>query len=266
MSDKNTIMNTKLFRRKEKGFNQRDSARFIKNLSIVLLLLIFGLTLFSSVMALPVGPSLTFNSTTNSTPRPAVAITTAGGTFTTLVLNATSQTYRWKAYVGNVSGKLALADATNKSIFDWSVTSVTGEVYATRSNVAIDWSSISCADTALINNEDTYMNMSLVSPDSINKTFNNTIHRSFYVGTVNIPSSSCRAIATYVNGSAQIPSENAAFQEILLKDGLSNLIFTTLVNSSTFGYNNQKYDFQMILPENEYNPTPTNYYLYVELI
>lgn len=246
--------------------NKRRENTFVKNLSTLILLFMLGLTIFSSVVALPVGPSILFNSTTNATVRPAAAITTAGGTFTTLLLNTTAQTYRWKAYVGNVSGKLTLADATNKSIFDWTVTSVTGEIYATRSNTAIDWASVVCADNTLIGNEDSYMNMSIAGPDTINKTFNNTVHKTFFVGTTKIQNSTCRAIATYVNGAPQTPSENAVFQEILLKDASSNLIYTTLVNSSTIGYNNQRYDFQMILAENEYNPTPTNYYLYVELI
>jgi hypothetical protein len=237
-----------------------------RTMFVIFMIILLGLTILSNVTALPVGPTITFNSTTNATIRPAVAITTAGGTFTTLLLNTTGQTYRWKAYVGNISGKLALADATNKSIFDWTVTSVSGEVYATRSSTAIDWSTVGCANSSIINNEDIVMNMSLTSPDTINKTFNNTIHKTFYVGTTRISNSTCRAIATYVNGTAQTPSENSVFQEILLKDGSSNLIYTTLVNASTLGYNNQRYDFQMILAENEYQATPTNYYLYVELI
>jgi len=44
---------------------------------------------FKCVMAIPVGPTITFNSSTNATPRSAVSITTAGGSFTTLVLNTT---------------------------------------------------------------------------------------------------------------------------------------------------------------------------------
>jgi len=243
-----------------------------KSIKILFMLFIFSLlglafisTMISPASAVPVGPVITFNSTTNSTPRPAATITTAGGTFTTLILNTTGQTYRWKAYVGNVSGKLTLADATNTSIFDWSVTSVTGEIYATRSNSLVDWSSVGCADAALIDDEDEFMNMSLGSPDTINRTFNNTVHKAFYVGTTNIANGTCRAIATYVNGVAQTPSQNAVFQEVLLKDSSSNLIYTTLVNSSTIGYNNQRYDFQMILAENEHQTVPTTYYLYVEL-
>jgi hypothetical protein len=247
----------------EKNFSKLE---IVKGLLTILLLFILLISIVPNAVAIPVGPNVTYNSTSNATLRPAVAITTFGGSFTTLLLNTTGQTYRWKAYVGNITGKLTLADATNKSIFDWSVTSVTGEVYATRSTTALDWSTISCADNTLINNEDIFMNMSLNGPDTINKTFNTSIHKSFYVGSTRIANSSCRAIATYINGTSQSSSENALFQEILLKDGSSNLVYTTLVNSSNIGYNNNMYDFQMILAENEYQATPTTYYLYVELI
>ncbi|MGV8141651.1 MAG: hypothetical protein ACP5NW_04390 [Candidatus Woesearchaeota archaeon] len=254
--------------RSSEWMEKEGKHKLAKVLFVTAILILFGANLLSSitdVLAAPVGPVITFNSTTNATPRPAAAITTAGGTFTTLVLNTTSQTYRWKAYVGNVTGRLILADASNTSIFDWSVTSVTGEVYATRSNTAIDWTSVSCADDALIDAEDLFMNMSLTSPDTINKTFNETIHRAFYVGATRISGSTCRAISTYVNGTRQTPTVNSVFQEILLRDGSSNLIYSTLMNESAFGYNNQRYDFQMILAENEYQPNPTTYYLYVEL-
>ncbi len=246
--------------------NEEKQKLLAKNIFTILLVIMLGLTILSNATAIPVGPTILFNSTSNATQKPAAAITTAGGSFTTLLLNTTGQTYRWKAYVGNVSGKLALADATNISIFDWTVTIVTGEVYATRSSAAVDWTTMSCADPTLIDNEDTFMNMSLTSPDTINNTFNRTIHKSFYVGATRIANSTCRSVATYVNGVAQAPTENAVFQEILLKDGSSNLIYTALMNESTIGYNNQRYDFQMLLAENEYNPTPTTYYLYVELI
>lgn len=239
--------------------------RLSQILFTVLLISLFGIALISTATAVPIGPAVIYNSTTNSTPRPAAAITTAGGTFTTLTLNTTGQTYRWKAYIGNVSGKLVLADATNTSIFDWSVTSVTGEVYATRSSSSIDWTTVSCAGNALINNEDVSMNMSIISPDTINNTFNNTVHKGFYVGGTWVQNNTCRAIATYVNGVAQTPSQSAVFQEVLLTDSSSNLIYTTLMNENTIGYNNQRYDFQMILAENEYQATPTTYYLYVEL-
>ena len=240
----------------------------IKGINLALIILMFS-TIFISLadisIGIPQGPTIISNKTDNYTPIPDTQITTAGGSFTTLILNATTQTLRWKAYVGNVSGKLALDDANGKSIFDWRVASVTGEVYTTR-NSTIDWSSIQCANSTTINNEDLSMNMSLSSPDTINKTFNVSIHKSFYVGTILMQNSTCRSIATYVNDTAQASLESASFQEMLLQDGYNRMVYATLINQNTTGYNNQKYDFQMIVAENEWQTTPTTYYLYVELV
>jgi len=228
--------------------------------TLLVTLLIMGYTL-----AQPSGPTIVTNTTLNYTPQTAAQITTPGGSFTTIVLNATTQTPRWKAYVGNVSGKLALDDSTLKSVFDWSLTTVTGEVYAAR-NTSLDWSSIGCADSSAIIAEDTSLNMTSTNPDTINKTFSHTVHRSFYVGTIHIQNSTCRSIATYVNDTAQALDENAKFQEMLLMDSSSKMIYATLINQNTTGFNNQKYDFQMIVAENEYQASPTTYYMYVELV
>jgi len=249
-----------------KRIEKLDFKKFLVNTIRIGIALILFIAIFSSVInALPAGPVIITNSTTNASPRQATQITTAGGSFTTLVLNATTQTPRWKAYVGNVTGKLALADANNKSIFDWRLSSVTGEVYATR-NTTIDWYSVSCADQTLIANEDAGLNMSSANPDTINKTFVNRVHKRFYVGAVLIQNSTCQAIATYINGSAQAATENATFQEVLLKDSSSRLVYSTLISQNTTGFDNSKYDFQMIVAENEFQETPSTYYMYVELI
>jgi hypothetical protein len=231
----------------------------------MLLLLILPILASISVNALPQGPTITYNYTENITPKEAAQITTAGGSFTTLFINATTQTPRWKAYVGNVTGKLVLDDAVSSSIFDWTLTSVTGEVYATR-NTSIDWYSIVCADPSSMGIEEGLLNMTTTNADSINNTFKNSIHKKFYVGTRYIANSTCPAIATYVNDTAQTISENASFQEIMLKDAQSRVVYATLINQNTTGFNNQKYDFQMIIPENEFQASPSTYYLYVELI
>lgn len=250
----------------------RQENSWMEKKSLILIVMLFVSILSASLLmiilpfvaAAPQGPTITFNSTETITPQPATAITTAGGSFTTLILNATQQTPRWKAYVGNVTGRLVLDDATSRSIFDWTLASVTGEVYASR-NGSIDWASVVCASPTTIINEDNSLNMSQANPDTINRTFSNKIHKSFYVGSKLIQNSTCNAIATYVNDSAQAPSEATSFQEILLQDTSGRMIYTTLINQNAIGFNTQKYDFQLIVAENEYRPTPTTYYMYVEL-
>jgi hypothetical protein len=248
---------------KVKDFFERHTLQYIVLLPLILLLI---LPFHSGLAAaLPSGPTIITNTTYDIAPRPAATITTVGGSFTTLLLNATTQTPRWKAYVGNVTGQLVLDDSNNKSIYDWFVSSVTGEVYATR-NSTIDWSTVQCAADESIFSEDESLHMSQVNPDTINNTFINNVHRMFYVGSSLITNSSCRSISTYVNDAAQSVSENAAFQEILLQDDSSRLVYATIINQNTTGFNSQKYDFQMIVAEDEYLTAATPYYLYVELI
>ena len=233
---------------------------------ILLLLIILAMAIFTNktfVLAAPQGAAITFNSTENATTRPADSHTAAGGSFTTLLLNVTSQTSKWKAYLGNVTGKLTLDNSNNKTIYDWALTVVQGEVYVSRNN-SITFSSLACANRGNITAEDTYMNINSSSDDSINKTFNQSIHRSFVIGgTGTIQNSTCPAIATYINDTSQPAAENATFQEIFMSDG-RNPVFVALLNDNKVGYDQGIYDFQIIVPE-----TPTGiltpYYFYAEL-
>jgi hypothetical protein len=214
-------------------------------------------------VSLPEGPSTMNVTTLNYTPQGAAQLVTAGGSFTTMNLNITSQTPRWKAYVGNVTGVLTLNDGLNSTIYDWTPGTVTGEVYASRrSNVS--FGTVSCANSVQLGNEETALNITPTRADSLNATFNTTAHRGFYVGTTSISANSCYAISTFVNDTRQSPSENSAFQEPLLSDGYQ-LIYTTLLENHKYGFNNQKFDFQMIIPNNEFEATPTPYYFFVEI-
>jgi hypothetical protein len=228
-------------------------------------LFIFLMLLMLSSFAIsePGGVQVLTNSTVSPTPRTAANITTAGGSFTTLLLNATTQTPRWKAYVGDVTGSFRLDDATNYTIYDWTVTNVAGEVYASRNNT-ITWSSIRCAVNSTLIAEQVGLNITTTKEDSINRTFNNTIHRGFYVGTTLIANDTCRAIATYVNSTRQQAADNATFQEILLDDTKS-LVYSTILESDIVGYNTSRFDFQMIVAESEYNVNPSPYYFWAEL-
>lgn len=233
---------------------------------IFIILIILGIAFFSNrtfVAAAPQGASITYNYTENATTRVADSHTAAGGSFTTLILNITSQTSKWKAYVGNVTGSLTLDNSNNMTIYNWALTVIQGEVYVSRNNT-INFSSLTCANRGNITTEDTYLGINSSSDDSINKTFNQSIHRQFVIGgTGTISNSSCFAIATYINDTSQPASENATFQEILLSDGTTP-VFVALLNDNKQGFDFGNYDFQLIVPD---NPTAvsTTYYFYAEL-
>lgn len=228
------------------------------------MLLVFGTLLMHISLGQPSGAEITFNETDTIAPLPASNLTTAGGSFTTMVLSGTFQTPRWKAYVGNITGRLALRDSVSRTIYDWDLVSVSGQIYVTRNN-SVDWSTVGCASEQSILDEEVFLNIQSTAPDSINRTFNETIHRSFFVGTTQIPQSTCHAIATYVEDEKQAPSVEATFQEILLQDSAANLIFTTIIEQSEVGYDSNPYDFQLIVPENPTAVTPTTYYFFAEI-
>ncbi|MBN2422087.1 hypothetical protein JXB41_02580 [Candidatus Woesearchaeota archaeon] len=223
--------------------------------------------LFRAVYAAnePTGATIVFNETETKTPAAATFVNTTGGSFTTLVLFAETQNPRWKAYVGNITGILTLDDASDYTIYNWQLSSTSGQVYASRNN-SITWEDIQCADQTEISDEETVMNHTTANEDSINSTFEYQIHREFYVGAVHLSADSCRSTATWVNDSSQTISQNALFQEVLLSD-TSSFIYATLLENSKQGFNFEQHDFQMIVAEKDLQgEQSTPYYFWVELV
>jgi len=224
---------------------------------------LFLLLLASSAMPVPEGPQITSFQTETPSVRAAANITTAGGTITTMLLNATTQNPHWKAYVGNITGRLTLRDANNYTIYDWSIAEPTGEVYVSRNN-SISWSSIQCANLTHIRQEEALMNHTPTATDSIENTFSLGTHDAFYAGSVSFSQNQCNfTTATYVNSTNQ----STYFQEIALYDG-SSIVYTTFIEQNAQGFDFQKYDFQLIVPEKGWEGpvSSTPYYFYVELV
>jgi hypothetical protein len=241
-----------------------NAKKVLASFLVIVISLLIGTSFVNLVSGEPGGVNIVSNFTEQPNATPATSLTTAGGTFTTLVLNGSFQNPRWKAYVGNISGVLTLDNTGGYTIFNWNLSTITGEIYVTR-NSTINWPSINCTTQAKIAAEQQFLSMNDSSVDSINKTFNYTIHKSFYVSTTNIPQSTCRSLATYVNDARQTMNINAVFQEVLLADTNTNIIYTTLIEDNTIGFDSGRYDFQMIVPEDETKTTPTTYYFFAEL-
>jgi hypothetical protein len=192
----------------------------------------------------------------------------AKGTITTITLSANQQDFKWKAYIGNISGKVALDNANGQSIYDWNLgTAGGGEVYVSRySN--IDWDNIACVNQASIDAEQTSLGILPNAGDNINATFNYTNHRSFTVGAGSgiITLSNCRSTATYISDNPQVMGAGAFFQEVLLRDtGTGRMVYTTFIESGHTGFDNQPHDFQLLVAENESATVPSTYFFWVEL-
>lgn len=229
------------------------------------ILLVFTLAvIFASVKATPTGVVQDFSSTDTGPSRSALNLTNDGGTITTLRLNVSQQDSAWKAYVGNVTGKLVLQDSSNYTIYDWNLATITGEVYASRAT-SVTWSNLNCSNSTILSNEYTAVNMVDSDPDSINKTFNETTHKSFLVGAISISNSTCKSLATFnATSSRQTISETMLFQEVLLTD-FTSMVYATILEPNKVGYNNKTFDFQMIVPDSDLANTNTSYYFWAEL-
>ena len=279
--------------------------QIIKNGKLDSLLLIVSLIAILSLMltavnAAPIGPTVAvlgnqtkaaiaatkINTTINGTISP-------GGYIFTTSLDSTQQNTRWKAYVGNVTGTLVLDDASNNRIFAWTLSTVIGEVYATRASGNVNWTGINCtwiadgrnnktSDTANKassnrtpeHNENIALSHTGVD-DNVTKTFANFNHSSITIGSVIIGKNDCFSLQTYQKGAAQTfaDSDNANFTQTILYDGAynstnGNVVYSTPIENDVTGYRSDStYDFQMIVPEDGSVgfSGSTAYYFYVEL-
>ena len=241
--------------------------RHIRNIGIAFILLVIFMFLSYYAYAIPVGPTITEIKNETGSIRESTLINTTGGSITTMKLDVTAQNLKWKAFVGNVTGSLVLSDASNYSIYDWSLSTIVGEVYATRSSTTVSWSNINCSNLTHITNEEIALNHTSNPDDNISATFNAKNHNPFYIGTVEITSNSCYSIHTNVNNQSQ----NSSFEEIILYDGTDHqngdIVYATNLEQDVAGYNNNPFDFQMIMPEVALSTwdSSTAYYFYVEL-
>ena len=254
--------------------------RVFKN-EVKLVLLIFGLAIYLTFMfanfafADPQGASVNFISSSNYTVTPE-SQTHKGGTINTVTLSVDQQDNNWKAYVGNITGTLVLRNSDGWSIFEWGMNSstMTGNIYVSR-NDSVLWANLHCANNTIINSEQTALGISNTASDSINNTFNYSIHQTLQTtigGVGDIANGTCLSTATWVNGSTQTMTESAYFQEILVDDTVT-LVYATFISQDAWSYNNNEsvngtnvtYDFQIIVAENSSLASGTAYYFYAEV-
>ena len=230
--------------------------------------IIFGSLIFLGFLlaiglafALPDKPAITSISNSTYTNSNSGFINISGGYISKVNLTANFQNTRWKAFVGNVTGKFSLSDAGGSTIFDWTFATTTGKVYSTRSSGAITWGDINCSSSTNLTqeNNDLFFN---VSSDNITNTFNNVTHNAFLAAGKYISANSCPTLNTYRNNATQ----EADFEEMLMHDG-TNSVYATILENDVVGYDGARYDFQMIVPENASSSWSASlaYYLYVEL-
>lgn len=235
----------------------------MKKLYLFLVILFLS---FYIVTAAPAGPSNVTNlGSSRYSAANAANVTAVAGNVTELNFIANTVTQTWQGYYGNVTGKIVLGNSNNNSMYDWNLSSPSGQIYATRTASVPLWTSMRCANQTEINSEDNILGVNQsVDQDSVNKTFiNTTSFNSFYVGGININNTqNCRAVQLY--NASGVSSAN--FAEVLLSD-TSSMIYTGLITNPALGFDNRTHQFEMMVGENGHqgDSSVTSYYFYLEL-
>ena len=216
------------------------------------------------IAVIPFGANLTeLNTETAQGPDPE-SIPAQAGNVTELNIFGYTTTQSWQGYFGNVTGTIQLADASDNIMYNWSLASPEGEIYATVSN-SVDWSGIECFNfTANGTDLEASFNITPSDVDGVNETFSyNNGHDLFYTNHVEFIEGECMSTQLFDNTGKGVDDY---FEEILLWDG-SDVVFTTLLEENALGFDGGSHDFEMIVLEdghsNDVDITP--YYFYVEL-
>ena len=187
------------------------------------------------------------------------------GNVTEITISGYSTTMSWQGYFGNVSGVIQLADDDDNVLYNWTLTTPSGEVYASN-NSDVDWTNMTCfnytRDGLALENA---FGINESAVDGINETFKYTnAHDEFYTASQQFSEGDCPAAFMYDGNRA--PTDDH-FEEVLIwADG--TLVYTALLEKDdTTGFDDQYYDFEMIVLEDGHGTDVdiTPYYFYVEL-
>jgi hypothetical protein len=235
----------------------------------------------------PFGANYTLINSTRATPDAAQSIPALAGNVTEININGFTSTQSWQGYFGNVSGTIQLADAGDNAMYNWSLASPQGEIYASTSN-SITWANVQCLNytsagtytgesgnggttsqygTNLTQLEGLF-NIAFDDVDGVNETFNLIgvgTHNLFYTNNLEFSEGECQSTRVFSNiGSG----EDDKFEEVLLYEpATQSVIFTSLLNEDTLGFDGRAHDFEMLVAEDghETDTSTTPYYFYVEL-
>lgn len=217
----------------------------------------FAYAAVTSPVSLTEGPS----ERRSLTGLPTQNVSAQGGNVTQVNIDVLTITKNWQGYYGNITGEITLDDASNNTFYNWTLTNVNGEVYATR-NESADFTTVDCTSGAEISAEETYLGHISSDGDSVTNTFSQNYASTIQVGAVTT-SANCNATTLYTN-SAKTAND---FWEVLLADDAGSIIYTAIIDEDTAGFDGSTYDFQLLVGENEHagSEGSTPYYIFVEI-
>jgi hypothetical protein len=257
-----------------------------KNLILFAIIFVFLLDISLVLAVEPFGAITNQIGSERATPDNAQGISAIAGNVTELTITGFSITQSWQGYFGNISGTIFLADASDNVMYDWSLASPKGEIYASTNN-SIVWNYVQCLnfssdgtygdDTANAGGTSEHgTNLTLLENsfgiasddvDGIDETFPllGSGHNTFYSNNLEFSQGECRNTRVFSNSSS---GEDNKFEEVLLYEPTtSSVIFASILNENVLGFDNNPHDFEMLVLEDGHatDKSTTTYYFYTEL-
>lgn len=217
-------------------------------------LLFFGLILLSVFGILYTATAQQGATTTPGTPETAAEgtpgnATAEGGNITQVDLSGDTQTTHWQGFWGQVTGAIALMDASSNVMYNWSMDTMSGNIYISNES-SITWGDLEAGEAA---DCDTIVG---TGADSCNKTFDDGT-KSFTVGGSTIASVPIVQTFNYTG--------TGTFDEGILEDdgGTGPWVFVATIYNNANTFKDGAADFQAIVPVN--GTATRTYYFWTEL-
>ncbi len=212
--------------------------------SALVIFVVFGF-IFSASAADPSGADTTPGTPETSSAGTPGNTTAEGGNITQVDLSGNSQSTHWQGFWGQVSGAIALQDASGDVMYNWSIGTMSGNVYISNAS-SFTWS---CARV----DEDWCDTITGTGDDSCSNTFKDTT-KTFTVAGTGINNVNTTQTYNY--------SGSGTFDEGIINCS-DEMVFVAEIYNNKNTFNNNAADFQAIVPV---NGTVTRvYYFWIEL-
>lgn len=245
---------------------------------LFLLTIVLGVFLFAFVSAVePFGANVVNLSSTRANPDAAGNATAIAGNVTELEISGYSITQSWQGYFGNVTGTIMLADNADNVMYNWSLASPEGEIYAS-TNGSISWADVKCLEAergTYFEGLEAEFGIAYDDVDGVNETFSTDgshesgfglAHDLFYTNNIEFAAGSCASTHIF---AANQNATDSTFQEVLMYEtSTASVIFASILDEeSPLGFDGRAHDFEMLVLENGHGTDidTTTYFFWVEL-
>lgn len=231
------------------------------------------------------GVNVTEINSTSQEPTPPGNLESFAGNVTEITTpEGIGTTQAWAGYFGNITGTIMLADNLDNVMYNWTLASPEGEIFASTNN-SIVWDNIQCFNftatgtyqgesgnggtTNLYGKNLTQLeseyNIRSGDLDGVDETFYLAglgTHNTFYVNSKEFGEGECQN--TRINDWTGLGQDDN-FEEVLLYEPFTaSVIFGALLNEDVLGFDNRPHDFEMIVLEDGHQTDTevTIYYFY----